>query len=333
MNRVSVFTLAAMTLGCRSAPPATRTAARAAAPDAAATPRSAGLRAERARLLAAEAVHAAAVAEHGMADGFAAVLADDALYLAPGAPIVRGKAEVRALLSAPPLSHATGMTRRPERVDVSADGRAGYTYGYAAWTQPDSAGAAERRYGKYISYWRKGADGEWRVAAFVLAPGAAPAPADGPPAGFESPATDEAPRYPSESAEAGRRAVAGADSAFAATALAKGIPAAFAEFAAPDGAVLSGGPGITYGPEAIGAGRSASASRDTLRWAPVIAEVAPSGDLGFTVGQARYSGVAPDGMPAVSYSKYLTVWRKQPSGAWRYVVDGGNARPATPYGR
>jgi ketosteroid isomerase-like protein len=27
------------------------------------------------------------------------------------------------------------------------------------------------------------------------------------------------------------------------------------------------------------------------------------------------------------YSKYLTVWKRQPDGAWKFVADGGNERP------
>jgi ketosteroid isomerase-like protein len=40
-----------------------------------------------------------------------------------------------------------------------------------------------------------------------------------------------------------------------------------------------------------------------------------------------YTGKRADGAPEVRYSKYLTVWKKQRDGRWRYVVDGGSARP------
>jgi ketosteroid isomerase-like protein len=329
MTKVLAIALAA-TASLPHSPPAagpTTLGAQAVAPARATAPARPALRAERERLRAAEAARSEAAAKRGMASGFTELLADDAIYLAPGAPVVRGLAAVRALVAAPPASRVTGMRWRPVRVDVSADARAGYTYGYAEWTSPDSAGKPTARFGKYISYWRKNAEDDWRVAAFVLAPGAGPAPTEPPPAGFESPDTDDAPRYPIESVDAGRLAVAGTDSAFAATALVKGIPAAFGEFAAPDGAVLSGGPSIVYGPVAIRGGRSGSVASDTLRWGPVIAEVAESGDLAFTVGEAHFTGTDPQGKRVDSYSKYLTVWRRQPAHVWRYVVDGGNARP------
>jgi ketosteroid isomerase-like protein len=55
--------------------------------------------------------------------------------------------------------------------------------------------------------------------------------------------------------------------------------------------------------------------------------VAQSGDLGFTVGNAEFTGKLDDGTPVLRHSKYFTVWKKQRDGTWRYVVDGGSARP------
>ena len=61
-------------------------------------------------------------------------------------------------------------------------------------------------------------------------------------------------------------------------------------------------------------------------WHPVLAGASASGELGFTVGEAE---IRPEGAP-VNYSKYLTIWRRQPGGEVRFLTDGGNARPATP---
>ena len=59
-------------------------------------------------------------------------------------------------------------------------------------------------------------------------------------------------------------------------------------------------------------------------WHPVYSEGAASGDLGFTVGEAVITppGATPD---KAFHSKYLTVWRRQPDGSLRYIVDGGNS--------
>jgi ketosteroid isomerase-like protein len=60
-----------------------------------------------------------------------------------------------------------------------------------------------------------------------------------------------------------------------------------------------------------------------LTWAPRVADASPSGDLAYTSGDAiiREGG-------DVSYSNYLTVWKRQSDGKWRVVADGGNSAPA-----
>ena len=54
---------------------------------------------------------------------------------------------------------------------------------------------------------------------------------------------------------------------------------------------------------------------------------AASGDLADTVGTATYTfddGTAHEQF----YSKYLTVWIREASGAWRWLLDGGSSSPA-----
>jgi ketosteroid isomerase-like protein len=60
-----------------------------------------------------------------------------------------------------------------------------------------------------------------------------------------------------------------------------------------------------------------------MTWEARIADVAASGDLGFTVGVATIHGGAQ-----TRWSKYLTVWKRQRDGSWRFVSDGGNPAPA-----
>ncbi|HEY0780145.1 MAG TPA: hypothetical protein VGD56_19420, partial [Gemmatirosa sp.] len=67
-----------------------------------------------------------------------------------------------------------------------------------------------------------------------------------------------------------------------------------------------------------------------LVWAPSFTDVASTGDLGVTVGTAtvRAAAAAPGASAAdVSYSKYLTVWRRGRDGTWRVAADGGNPTP------
>lgn len=56
-----------------------------------------------------------------------------------------------------------------------------------------------------------------------------------------------------------------------------------------------------------------------IRWKPLRADVADSGDLGYTWGVAE-SGETVDG-PFKPYGIYVTIWKRQPDGKWKFVYD------------
>ena len=66
----------------------------------------------------------------------------------------------------------------------------------------------------------------------------------------------------------------------------------------------------------------------SLTWAPVQADMAASGDLGYTFGNYVLKTKGKEGKPVVAYGKYATVWKKQKDGSWKVVMDMGNASPA-----
>jgi ketosteroid isomerase-like protein len=127
----------------------------------------------------------------------------------------------------------------------------------------------------------------------------------------------------------GSTSVAAADSEFAALSRRTTMGRAFATYAAEDGVLLPGGDQPVYGREAI---TTFFADRPrgftiVLDWSPRIADVAATGDLGFTVGDATSDVTQPDGRTDKRYSKYVTVWKKQANGDWKFAADCGNARP------
>ncbi|HWJ24029.1 MAG TPA: DUF4440 domain-containing protein [Gemmatimonadaceae bacterium] len=281
------------------------------------------LAAERATLLAADRAHAAASAVSLVA-GFPAALADDAVFLYPGRPIAHGRDAAAALLASLPEPAGRTMTWRPVLAGVSADGTHGYTVGYGERRgMTESSGSP---WIKYISYWKKSDAGRWQVAAWALSGGEPGAPA-GAPAGCASPASAvsasavPASVYTADAAIAARDAVRRADSSFAALAARAGAAEAFGTWVADDGVSLGRGAALTCGREAVRRAFDAVAP-GALVWAPRVADAAASGDLGFTVGVATIRSEATS-----HNSKYLTVWKKQPDGQWRFVADGGNAMP------
>lgn len=267
------------------------------------------LNAARGSLRAADHASSAAAETRGLVEGLMPHLADSADVLIPGLPLLRGRDVAAEWLSLPPFVE-TRLKLEPVRVDVSADGRSGYTYGGATRTGGDGFSPA-----RYIAYWiREGAD--WKIAAFHF--NLSPEPVTPPPAGFfPAPAATGISHVEADVAAALRQ-IMQADRDFAALASAQTPGVAFATFATPDGALLGG----EYGPEAIRAAFAGSGG--TLEWGPVGGGMAATGDLGYTVGTAVRRGA--DGR--MGYTKYLTVWRRQPNGEWRWVVDGGSPRPA-----
>jgi ketosteroid isomerase-like protein len=68
----------------------------------------------------------------------------------------------------------------------------------------------------------------------------------------------------------------------------------------------------------------------SLRWKPVRADIAASGDLGYTYGTYESRSPGPDGAPQVRTGMYVTIWKKQPDGSWKVVVDLGSGSPPPP---
>ena len=257
---------------------------------------------DRDALLAADRSLSDRTAAAGLTQGFFPALTEDALYLYPGVPLLRGSSEIRAFLSS--TDSLLKPTWTPAFADVSADGRLGYSFG---WTRV--AGAR----GKYLACWKKG-DSGWRLAAFALT-----RPVPVPDSVVPKPPTAQLSAQVRGRADAGE--VRRADSAFAALSVASGAKTAFVAYAAENAISFGGGVQLNEGREAIGAAFNEFPAGAVLEWWPVAAQVAPSGDLGCTVGEARIASLK-------HYSKYLTIWRRQLDGSWKFVADGGNVRPA-----
>ena len=61
----------------------------------------------------------------------------------------------------------------------------------------------------------------------------------------------------------------------------------------------------------------------TLEWYPLKVEVSKSADLGYTFGNWIFTNAKGE----KGYGNYMTVWKKQKDGTWKYVIDGGNSTP------
>lgn len=257
--------------------------------------------AERDALLAADRTLAERTSSLGLVGGFLPALTSGAAYLHPGAPLLRGSEQIRTFLESDTLEKVTWS---PAFADVSADGRLGYSYGFVR---------SDGKRGKYLACWQKERDG-WKVVAFARSRTAPPAVTD------SVAPVDVVPSAPVRG-RADPAQLLSADSAFAAMSVSQGARPAFLAFAADDAISFGGGPQMNRGRAAIGAAFDGFPSGAVLAWWPVGAAIAESGDLGCTIGEATIESLH-------QYSKYLTIWKRQRDGSWKFVADGGNARPA-----
>lgn len=109
----------------------------------------------------------------------------------------------------------------------------------------------------------------------------------------------------------------------------KGAREAFASYCTDDATILPTNGSPVTGKDSIRALMSDS-SGTVLTWKPAKAEVAGSGDLGYTWGMYEVHGRNDAGKPSSRYGKYLTVWKKQQDGSWKFIVDIGNPSPPPP---
>ena len=103
----------------------------------------------------------------------------------------------------------------------------------------------------------------------------------------------------------------------------------YMSYYAEDAVELPNGTDMFRGKESIAKTMGFLDQKDNkLTWTPVYADIAASGDLGYTYGTYEFRSKDKDGKATVSYGKYATIWKKQKDGSWKVVMDMGNSSPA-----
>src|SRR4051812_27057574 len=114
------------------------------------------------------------------------------------------------------------------------------------------------------------------------------------------------------------------EDAFCAMAQEKGIPAAFEHFAAPDVAFIDTDPRKFRGMEAVRERMGKTPPGTKLTWSAMFTDVSDDGTLGYNYGRYEARGAGPDGQEVVRGGFFLTIWKHQPDGSWKYVMDNGS---------
>lgn len=115
-----------------------------------------------------------------------------------------------------------------------------------------------------------------------------------------------------------------AERAFAADAAARNTRDAFLAAYDADGVAFAPGPTSA---QRLWSSRSVNANK--LEWAPELAEIASSGELGYTSGPWRFTAAGED--KPTAFGHFFTIWRKGADGKWKVLVDHGVSHAESPF--
>jgi ketosteroid isomerase-like protein len=256
------------------------------------------------------------VVARGVRDGFIAHLADDGVLFRPHP--VPGKKYLEASPARPGL-----LTWEPAFAEASGGGDLGYTTG--PWEfrnkSPEEEPAGR---GNYMSIWRKQPDGAWKV---VLDLGIGNTPSEPKPTGLKAHVNKRVPASRLKAvSEADKTALLNAllnhDVEFRKAVAAEGAVKGYRSYANDDLRMLRDGSLPITGKKAALA--RLSEKYGALTWEPHGGDVSRAGDLGYTYGKAE---MKPEGAGKPEHFNYVHIWRRQPGGAWRLVLDLATASP------
>ncbi|HSR90540.1 MAG TPA: nuclear transport factor 2 family protein, partial [Gemmatimonadales bacterium] len=116
----------------------------------------------RDELIAVDRAFDSVVAEKGV-EGWVSFFADSGIQMPEGSGNVIGHDAIRRHMSG--FFSDTNQKLRwvPDKADASSDGTLGYTIGHWILTVRDSTGQHEAYRGKYLTVWRRQADGSWKA--------------------------------------------------------------------------------------------------------------------------------------------------------------------------
>ena len=282
------------------------------------------VRGDRLALVLVDRFHSALTQAIGP-DGFTALVDEEIAFLAPGENILRGRAAVEDYFQRTDPAGAVQVAWDVTRADVGRSGDVGYTFGWLRETRTAADGTRATTRAKFMNVYRHHRHG-WRLIGHGRTR-AVDIPF--------SPAPDDFPFFPdsgrrclpAQDQATARAAMIAADAAFAALSRSDGVAVAFGSYVAEDGVLLPAPAPILFGRDAVIDLYDDTPPNESLDWWPVHGAIGSSGDIGYTVGDAIYTVADPAGDQHF-YSKYLTVWERQPDGQWLFVADGGSARPA-----
>jgi ketosteroid isomerase-like protein len=112
-----------------------------------------------------------------------------------------------------------------------------------------------------------------------------------------------------------------ADRAFSKMSKEKGMHKAFIEYMDDDGVLLRPENYPLIGADAVDHLTQINDTNFVMQWEPRGGAIAKSGELGYTYGLYM---LKPSHADTVLYGTYVSIWKKQPDGRWKFILDSGN---------
>ena len=128
--------------------------------------RAADAAVERAALMDADRAFARDSGEKG-SDAWLDWFAEDGLVVTAEGPLAEGREAVRRLTAGFLDNPDLAFSWEPERAEVAAGGDMGWTIGHYRAELKRADGPPAVRTGRYMTVWKRTADGRWRVAADI----------------------------------------------------------------------------------------------------------------------------------------------------------------------
>jgi uncharacterized protein (TIGR02246 family) len=116
---------------------------------------------DEAAIRAADAAWTKSAATKNAGD-FVSYYTDDAILMAPGAPVVKGKTAITEVFTAMVKDPVFALTFSPMSIDVAGD-EATEIGDYSITTTDEKSGKPASSTGKYVVVWRRQADGSWKA--------------------------------------------------------------------------------------------------------------------------------------------------------------------------
>jgi ketosteroid isomerase-like protein len=270
-------------------------------------------------LFDAERAFAKRCGEVGIRASFLEFFTDDAIVFRPH-PVKYKEAVKDRPAPQNPLAYA--LEWEPIFGEVSAAGDMGYDTGPSVFTDK-TAEKPTPQYGFFFSVWKKQADGNWKV---VLDVGGAETkePYKGSREAKTAPAVAKKAMNAKVNVEAERANLLNAERVFLKSAQTGGMAKAFAKHLSQDARVHRNGVQPLLGQEAFT--QFFAKTSFIPAWEPMFADVAQSGDLGYTYGSYELKDANNAGTTAEK-GYYARVWKRGANDQWHVVLDTTSPLP------